>query len=402
MSRYLSVLLAGLFLSACGGGSSGGSGGGGNSSSAGTGGPGPISSGCGTESTIFENCLNKEWGEFRVWENNRQTGTGQGYSTETNASNVQWKLVDSPAAGHGKVVEVSYGQTTNLESQLYVANEKTADRSAYATGKVVFDLNVLDFGDAYDPNTGTMQFEVIVECVWPCLSHSAKVPVTTLNQWQTVELSIADMVRDGLDLKKIDSTFLIRPSIEDGAQTGVQFQVDNIKWVKGSGSLPATNDVYAEHFDTTAAADKWVFAQYGGGISQIHKHLSQGLGTFPEWQSGADHWALETRLDKAINLRNKTASFQIKFSSAVVAGDRGSIDFTLVATDGSGRTLESPSFASGTLDNKQWHQISLQLGSSFPDGFNGADVRKLGIHFYAAGNPYAYGLIYLDTIRISE
>lgn len=398
MSRYTYVLLAGLFLSACGGGSSGG--GGGNSSSIGA--SGPISSGCGTSGTIFENCLNKEWGEFRVWENNAQTGAGQGYNTEVNASNVQWKQVDSPTAGRGWVVEVTYGPKTNLASQLYVANEKAADRSAYATGKVVFDLNVLSFGDAYDRNTGTMQFEVIVECVWPCLSHSAKVPVTTINQWQTVELSIADMVRDGLDLKNIDSTFLIRPSTEDGPQTGVQFQLDNIKWVKGSGSLPTSKDIYVEHFNTTGAADKWVFVQYGGGISQIHKHLSQGLGTFPEWLSGADHWALETQLDKAINIRNKTVSFQIKFASAVVAGDRGSIEFTLLATDGAGRTLESPSFASRTLVDKQWSQISLPLGSSFPGGFNGADVRKLAVHFYAAGNPYAYGLIYLDTIRISE
>lgn len=397
MKPVLGALLASLLLVACGGGGGGGSSGG----SAGSSSPGTISSGCGSEGNIFVECLNKDWGAIQVWEQNVLTGQGQGYKTEANASNVQWAVVDSAAAGHGKVVEVSYGQKTGHESQLYI-NIDPVDRSAYATGKLSFDINVQSYGDAYDYNNAQMLFEVIVECVWPCLSHSVKVPVNILNQWQTVGIDIADLVRDGLDLKKVDTAFLIRPAIEHGAQTGVKFQLDNIKWIKGTGSVAAPKEIYAEHFNTTAAADNWKFVRYDGSISEIHKHLSQGLGTYPEWQSSFDHWALETALTKAISIKNKNVSLQIKLRSAIVAGYTSPIEFALVATDGAGRTASTERFSSSGMADATWYTLTTQLGSSFPGGFNADDVKKLGFHVYATDTFFPYGYIYLDTIRITE
>jgi hypothetical protein len=398
MKSVLGALLTSLLLVACGGG---GSGGGTSGGSAGASSPGTISSGCGSGGNIFIDCLNKDWGAFQVWENNAATGQGQGYKTESNASNVQWKLADSAAAGHGKVVEVTYGQKTGYESQFYV-NTDPVDRSAYATGKLSFDINVQSYGDAYDYNKAQMLFDVIVECVWPCLSHSVKVPVNILNQWQTVGISIADLVRDGLDLKRVDTALLIRPSIDHGAQTGVKFQLDNIKWEKGTGSVAAPKEVYAEHFNTLAAADNWKFVSYEGGVTEIHKHLSQGLGTFPEWRTSFDHWALETVLANAISIQNKKVSMQVKLRSAIVSGYASPIEFALVATDSAGRTVSTERFSSSGMMDVEWYTLKTTLGSSFPNGFNADNVKKLGFHVYATGTPFAYGYINIDTIRITE
>ncbi len=400
MKFYWGLLFISLLLGACGGGGGGGSSSGGSSSSTPIGGN-PIGGNCGTEGTLFADCVNKSWGVFKAFNYEVATGKGSEYTTEANAGNVQWKLVDSPAAGRNKVVEVSFGSKSGFNSQIYLNTEPT-DRSDYATGTIKFDINVQSFGNAYDANKGQMLFEVVVECVWPCLSHSAKVPVSFLNQWQTVELKVADLVRDGLDLKKVNTGFMIRPSIDDGVQTGVVFQLDSIQWIKGAGSISSSKEVFVEHFNTEASANNWKFVNYAGGISEIHKHLSQGLGAFPEWTSSLDHWVLETQLSKPISIKNKTASLQIKLLSSIVSGFAYPMEFALVATDGAGREAATERFTSQAFPDKEWVMISTQLGSSFAGGFNASDVRKLAIHVYATGTPLPYGYIYLDTIRITE
>lgn len=399
MKSYWGLFLVSLLLGACGGGG-GGSSSSGSSSSTPLGGN-PIGGNCGGEGVIFADCVNKSWGVFKTFNYEVATGKSTEYTSETNAGNVQWKLVDSPAVGRNKVVEVSFGSKSGVNSQIYVSTTAT-DRSTYATGKIQFDVNVQDFGNAYDPNKGQMLFEVVVECVWPCLSHSGKFPVTFLNQWQTIELDIAELVSDGLDLKNVNTGFMIRPSIDDGLQTDVVFQLDNIQWVKGTGSISSPKEIFVEHFNTEASANNWIFKSYGGGISEIHKHLSQGLGTFPEWTSSMDHWALETQLTKAINIKNKKVSLQIKLLSSVVSGFSYPMEFGLVATDGAGREAATERFSSQNLTDKIWTTVSAELGSSFAGGFNAADVRKLAIHVYATGSPLPYGYIYLDTIRITE
>lgn len=398
MKSYWGLLIVSLVLGACGGG-----GGGGSSSTVGSSSSlanPPIGGNCGGEGVIFEDCVNKSWGVFKTFDYEVSTGKSTEYTTESNAGNVQWKLVDSPAAGRNKVVEVSFGSKSGFNSQLYVSTDPT-DRSAYATGKLKFDVNVQSFGDAYNPSKGQMLFEVVVECVWPCLSHSAKVPVSFLNQWQTVELNIADMVRDGLDLKHVNTGFMIRPSIDDGVQTGVVFQLDNIQWIKGTGSISYPKEIFVEHFNTEASANNWTFVNYGGEISEIHKHLSQGLGVFPVWTSSLDHWALETRLSKPINIRNTTVSLQIKLPLKDAFGFY-SVEFELVATDGAGRKAATQRFYGVELTENAWNSVSTKVGSSFAGGFNAADVRKLAIHVYAMSSPLPYGLIYFDTIRITE
>lgn len=395
MTRSSGILIFSLLLGACGGG------GGGDAtpihnSSANSSSPAGV---CGSGGVIFESCLNAEWGAFGVWEHNTKTNQGQNYKTESNTSNVQWAVVDSPSAGHGKVIEVSYGNKADYVSQLYV-NREPVDRSEFATGKLSFDINVLDFGDAYDRNKGNMQFEVVVECKWPCTSHSVKVPVSALNQWQPVELSIAELVRGGLYLKTIDTAFFIRPSFEDGAQTGVKFQVDNIKWVKGTGSISAPKEVFWEHFDSEAALKRWTVVDYTG-IPPFSLYLTQGLSFYPVWQTEYDHFAIKTDLPNAINIKNKKAKFQMKLQPALVGN--GNIEFSLTAADSNGSTVESDLYTTQNMQGNQWTQIEITLGSNFGNGFNPADVRALALHFYANNKPrHFYGQITIDTILITE
>jgi hypothetical protein len=358
---------------------------------------------CNGEGVIFTECLNSEWGALQVYEEDVQTYAGQIYTQETNDSNLQWKVINSPVAGHGKVIELTYGQKTGVGSTLQLRSANLQNRSAYSTGKLVFDLNVVNFGESYNSATGSAMFELVLECVWPCTSHGVFFPVSFENTWQTVEINIADLIRDGLDTSKIDTAFMIRPVFENGSQKGVVLQLDNIKWVKGSTSAPQPKEVYSEHFNTRESLDQWVFATYSGGQVEPNKYLSQGLGMYPLWATDFDHWGMETELSKAINIRNKKASFQIKLADALVGATGNAIGFSVVATDSNARQVESDMLTSTTMTGRQWHQFEIQLGSNFPNGFNVADVRKLAIQFYANGKPaHIHGAIQIDTLRITE
>ncbi|WP_039916864.1 hypothetical protein [Cellvibrio mixtus] len=407
MTRVTGIVLTSLLLCACGGGGGGSGGGGGistgksSSSITSSGVSSSIDSACGTGGTIFEECLNKDWGVMQVWQQNSVTGEAQTYRTETNPSNVQWKLVDSPSVGHSKVLQVSYQNQPDVVAHFNIASDTPQDRKEFANGKLKFDLNVQDFGTIYNQNTGEALFEIIVECGWPCTSHSYWVPVNFLNQWQTVELDIADMVRDGLDLSRVDSPILIRPSAPNGQQSGVVFQLDNIKWVKGSGNISLPKDIYAEHFNSQDSANQWSFVAYAGGVTNAHKSVNHGLNIVALWQTSFDHWAMETTLTKAINIRNKTASIQIRVSPELVGA--GHISFSLAATDGSGIMLDTGTADTIDMEANEWYEVEVDLGDNFSGGFNPANVRKLSVHFYANGKPpYYVGVIAIDTIRITE
>lgn len=405
MKSYWGLFLVGLLLSACGGGG-GGSTNNNNASSTGNNssslGNGQTDGNCSSEGVIFDGCFNPKWGVAQVWELNIQIGTAETYRTGSNLGNVQWKEVESPAAGHAKVLEVSYGKNANVLAHFNIFNEKPMNLADYGTGKLIFDLNVKNFGSIYDRDTGQGTFELIVECGWPCTSHSIFVPVTTLNQWKTVEVDIADLVNEGLDLSRVDSGLLIRPGIDNRPQTDIVFQLDNIRWVKGSSPVQATRDIYAEHFNTRESVNKWAFTTLGTSSMSWGVSLNQGFNIYPVWQTSFDRWAVETQLDQAIDIKNKTVKLQIKFDPTLV-GTSGRISFNFSATDGNGRKLETESQNTLKLDSRQWYQIEFKLGSQFSGGFNPADVRKLSIQFDANGkDPSLTGYISIDTIRIIE
>ncbi len=395
MKLIIGVLLFSMVLAGCGGGSNGGSN---STSSAGASPSSPTANACGSAGTLFAECFNSNWGVFKTWEQNTITGEGSEHLTPSNSSNVQWQIVTAAAAGYNQVVQVDYGQKTDVSTQFQIISNTPLNLTSYGTGTLSFDINVLDFGQAYDPNLGNMVFDVRVECAWPCTSHTAQIPVSIINNWQHVDISIADMVRSGLDLSKVDSSFIIRPLYSE--QRGVSFQLDNIEWKKGTAPLSAASSaVFEEHFNQRESVDAWSYVYYDGAAGQISgdKFLSQGLFLIPSWTSSYDLWALETSLSKPINIKNKHASLQIQVGD--VFGYE--LSFQLIAKDGNGRIAETPFIGAQLLQRNEWSEVSWSLGNVFPSGFNAADVRTLGIRFSANGKPADIQTwIQLDTIRV--
>ncbi len=160
--------------------------------------------------TIYDNAVNP------IWDN--------GISKWDNSSNViVTSEVDSGDVVRGKVINIKYGATNGVA---YIQSSTVKDATAFSTGgNLQFDVKVLSYGTA----TGLL---IKADCVYPCTSGDIAVPGGKVADgvWETITVPIATLVTGGLNLSKLNTPFVIFPTMDK--QAGVELQVDNIKWVK--------------------------------------------------------------------------------------------------------------------------------------------------------------------------
>jgi hypothetical protein len=392
------VFALSFFLTACGGS------GGGNSN--GGGGDGPSNTGSNSE-TVFGDNLNPSWGKFNAYEWSGASGSGKNYDDGQTTNFLQWKIVQATSSEHASVIEVSYAQQDDRWAQFYVVPTatKTTDLSRFETGKFSFDINVIDWGAAYDSTTGTGTFEVRVECGWPCASHAFNVVIGKSNEWQHVEINVADFASSGADLTKLDGTFLIKPII--GKQKGTRYQLDNIKWTKGSTAAAKKKIIFEEHFNTYASKNDWVFVPVNSTMNAAQSFISDGLliATSANSTSYTD-WAIEKTLDQTINIDHKNINFQINPDISL----KGFSNLELVATDSSGYTAYTRGiYLDATFKANAWNQVSFNVdnaGVVADNLFNPAMVKKLKFVFHANGQPFTFtsgtGWLEIDEYIITE
>jgi hypothetical protein len=365
--RFLSPLFAvGAFalLSACGGG---GGGSGGSSSSSPT-----VDSG----SYIFQNSFNAEWGSFSAFEWNTINNAGKNYTDGQSGNFVSWSIQDS-VADHQSVVDVKLGNAANVWGQFEVSLKK--DLSSYGTGKIAFDINPIDFGSAWDTLTQSATFEVRAECVWPCTSHPYFIVFKKANEWSHVELDIKEMVTDGLDLANIDRALIIKP-VSTQAQN-VHLQLDNIRWVKGTGSLPSSNPIVAEHFNLYSDAAQWAISadpitmQPGASVG-----INMGLSMYPALINNSYYssWQVEKTLANSINIHNKKVSLQLLINKGVAP----TASFSFFAVDTNGRRASMGDISASALTLNVYNRVSFNINSndfSADFGFDDTKVSRIGI-----------------------
>ncbi len=397
--KFINIFLicsAMLLGTACGGS------GGGNSNSGG--GNGSSSSNNGTPNTeiVFGDSLNSSWGKFTAYEFSNTLNSGFNYDDGQTANFLQWKIVNSSVADHKSVIEVSYAPDQDARwAQFYITPSAPTDLSRFETGIFSFDINVLDWGDAYDSATGTATFEVRVECTWPCASHAINVTVDKSNEWKHVDINVSEFTNGGADLTKLDGTLLIKPLI--GRQKGTRYQLDNIKWTKGA-PLAKRKIIFEEHFNTFASKDAWVFLPVNGLPNSASSFVSDGLVIYAGNSNlNFYDWAIETTLTKSININHKKIKIQFYPSSTLI----GSANLALVAVDDNGNLASTPQIFSYELTPYTWKLISFDVdnaGIVAGNSFDFGNVRKLRVVYYANGQVYSgsTGWLEMDEILITE
>ena len=158
---------------------------------------------------IFIDAVDPLWGEIGQW------AESEGH--------VQVSVVDAVDAARGQVIDGRFTQDgPNGLFFIQTPPGTVHDLSAFANGYLVFDIQVLDYGNA----NGLV---VKADCVNPCSSGDIPIGKVADGEWQTVVVSVADSMA-GLDLQRVDTPFAIMPSW--GEQTGgIHLQVDNVRWV---------------------------------------------------------------------------------------------------------------------------------------------------------------------------
>jgi beta-glucanase (GH16 family) len=129
---------------------------------------------------------------------------------------IGWAMVED--AERGPVLEVSHAASSN-NAGLILATDPI-DVSDFADGFLAFDINVLQApaGDMFAK----------ADCGFPCTSGDQNIGSAGSAGWETVELSVADLVAGGLDLTKVNTGIVVIPQI--GGQGNTVYRLDNVRW----------------------------------------------------------------------------------------------------------------------------------------------------------------------------
>ena len=318
---------------------------------------------------------------------------GSGYSVNLNE-------VSSTDINHNKVLDVEFKNSTEFNGTVRLRSVDSAttgiDMSAYATGKLVFDIKVIA-NSQYNAD-----LEMALDCGWPCTNTERIIKVPALNQWATVELSVADLIRDGLDIKHLFGGFQIAPTWR--LQGNAHFQLDNIRWVKGSTPI-TTKDCWAQRFNTYDPLNLRI-DQLATTANEVAVQMTQLVPNtiFSINWSTVSKWGYAAGTDASFTSCgiNSTLSASVYIPTTYVNDGHLSVSFYAI-DQGGGMTFSQPIAAAG-LKGGDWNLISTPLWFySSSSGFNANGVAFLGVVFDANGKDSSIGgNLKVDNILVTQ
>jgi beta-glucanase (GH16 family) len=155
---------------------------------------------------------------------------GQDYFNGATGNHITWNIVGSGDPEHGDIISVNFG-TNGANGVFYIQSAEGVDMSAFAdAGKLIFDLRL------EEATTHGITYKV--DCFFPCTSGDKQLDLSdhVRGEWNTVEVSVADLIATGLDITRVNTGLVIFPTWGD--QQGVSFELDNIRWENPGGEGP--------------------------------------------------------------------------------------------------------------------------------------------------------------------
>ena len=187
--------------------------------------------------------------------------SGSGFSdytaTSDPANKVNWEILADDDTARGDVVEVRFNDSGAF-GVWFVKSPTPVNMSAYSAGALVFDLNVLDYGN----NTTGMTMKV--DCSFPCTSGDQNLGVIADGVWEEITVPVSRLVAGGLDLAAVNTGIVLFPTAQSG---DITFRVDNIRWVAETEAPPLDQIDLPLSFegDTTAFG----LTDFGGASSSL-------------------------------------------------------------------------------------------------------------------------------------
>lgn len=387
----LTLVFAGLILTACGGGgSTGGSAPKSSSSSAVVSSssssiassssssvdPGPVASCSFAEGEVFIDSTCDGVQAPTTYEINKTSGQGseeQAIGAETNM--IAQQILTTAEVGHYNVLDVVYNSSTEYNGGVHFLTPDIApvDLSVFASGTLQFDLKVLNLGDDQMP----LIFKAV--CGWPCESTEYVVSPVELNKWQKVSLPVSTLVSRGLDLTKVTVAIEILPSWEH--QSGAHFQVDNIRWV--TGSLPlASSKCYAQHLNGDIPISIYLSETFAADYAQWLSVFAQ-VSIHPQWDQIGSRFGFNFVDNDGFNncLGAGKLSMDVYIPKSYITD--GNLSVGLEAGEIGGAVSYLSEVPAMNLKGNDWNHLEVDLtGRNLPNTTN-----MLGVFFQPNGKP---------------
>lgn len=355
------------------------------------------------EGEVFNECVDPDWAGISAWEM-LNDGTYENYHYTSGHNNYQanWQVVDSGEAPYGNVIDVQYAEGHNAYSMVRIYTPygagSTVDMAAYRYGHIEFDLRVLDWGSQQP--TG---LEVIIECVYPCTSAAYPVDAGEIGEWRKITMPLEYFINTGLDIHNVEMGFQISPRW--GAQAGVHFQVDNVRWVEGEAP-PVDTSYFLFSFDEPESIDAWQawFANNNG--SAPNKSFDNGALAFsPTWVSENDYFNHVVDLGGAYDLSRARLSADVLLPEEYFPNFEVGLSLFLLDSNGiyaSGNFYGpwDPAVPSQFF-NAEFYNAEFGISSS-EENFDITQVTHIGIGIYAiSGLPSSSSTILFDNIELN-
>ncbi|MES2822010.1 MAG: hypothetical protein V4732_00310 [Pseudomonadota bacterium] len=357
--------------------------------------------------TIFIDQLDPVWNELIGWEVMKDNSISAEYSDGTQAALVHWAIVPSLDQGHNNVIDVQFTDNTDYNGLIRITtmSRNDVDMSEFSTGKLVFDIKLVNPGN-FSPS-----LSLTVECEYPCSSRPLTLAIPSMNQWVTQEIAITDLISSGLDTSKVNRVFQIAPYWNN--QMGVNFQLDNIRWEKGDPSVAAPSYCYRQPFESLDLA--YHLDWLNGSPAVISNvSISNYVWTYltPNWASTTDKFGYAPDADDifaACAFANATLSAQIYLSKTYV--DDGKMQLGFYYEDSSQRRAYFAPVSAATLKPDDWtiirsdltpyNGITLSPFISVDASFDSSSITNVGIYFDANGKSASViGRVGVDNIDI--
>ena len=323
------------------------------------------------------------WRDVSAYEQNYADYTNAYETTDGNTGGaVHFNIIESADAGRDQVLDIEYLSAPEFYGAVHIRAPESAtstiDMSEYATGKVVFDVKVISH------STTNAALDFTLDCQWPCASTPKPIKVDALNQWKTYEISVAEMIERGLDITRVSQGFMLLPPW--GQQAGAHFQVDNIRWVKGTPPANPETVCYSNFFDTP----------WNGGVSGVGVSVTglgqaipmEALNTLTQsvtpWVASTPNWSLLNNewlymFSSEMNYQTGdlldpfalpncsaagTLSVEIYTPAALVAEGNLTFSVTLVDRDWGWIDLPGGTFSVSGLKPDEWNKVSVPLSAA--------------------------------------
>ena len=239
---------------------------------------------------VFVDGVDPAWAGGIFGVDSRDWGAAYGDGT-IDTNKVQWEVRDADErdAERGKVLDVTMLNDGN-SGVWYIATAPDAsiDLSAYRTGSLQFDINVLDYG----ANANGLKYKV--DCIWPCTSGERELGKVGDGVWETVTIPVSTLLGGDFNLTQVNTGLALVSPVDQASD--LSFQLDNIRWVAGTPAppmVPANDPNRFVLFDDEVFADEnglspaWILWDCCGAGTFSIVDEDAGRGTVVELSWGA-------------------------------------------------------------------------------------------------------------------